>query len=112
MKLLSPQSAPLLIPAYRHIQDSKQIIRLQGNGNYTVLHLRASPKPLLITLTLKAFEGQLPGFIRVHKSSLINPAYVKKVIYEADKTISLLLTDGVRIAVSRRRTEEALARFV
>ena len=98
------------IPGYRTIQDTQLIVRLEGNGNYTIVHLKDQIKSLMVSQTLKRFEPHLPDFIRVSKSSIINPAYVKKVI-QGDRMTALLLTDGVKILVSRRRTARTLVRL-
>jgi len=105
------EGSTLRIPGYRKIQDAQLIIRLEGNGNYTIIHLKGQLKPLLVSQTLKYFEFQLPDFIRVSKSSIINPAYIKKVIQEDPKTMSLELADGVIILVSRRRVTGTLSRL-
>ena len=109
----SPIAAPctLSIPAHRPIQDTQLIVRLEGAGNYTIIHLLGNPKPLLVSQTLKRFETQLPHFIRVSKSSLVNPTHIQRIIKEVDKSVWLLLADGVRIAVARRRTLDTLARL-
>lgn len=107
-----PQNDPLLIPGYRHIRDTRFMIRLEGNGNYTVIYLSDHSRPLMVSQTLKYFELRLPCFIRASKSSLINPAYIDTVIKQDSKTMYLQLTDGVSIPVSRRRicdTEAKLA---
>lgn len=102
----------LLIPGYRHIQNAQLIIRMEGNGNYTVIHLRENPKPLMVSQTLKYFETQLPDFIRVSKSSLINPNAVDRIISLNAKTMYLQLTDSVRIAVSRRRIMDIKSKLI
>ena len=105
------ESKTLLIPAYRHIHDIHLIMRLEGKGNYTIVYLRSEPKPLLVSRTLKFFEPQLPDFIRVSKSLLLNPGYIEKIIKVNSKQLFLQLTDGVRISVSRRRIADTLARL-
>jgi two-component system LytT family response regulator len=106
------QDNPVLIPGYRHFQDTHLMMRLEGDGNYTLIHLSGRSHPLLVSQTLKYFELQLPFFIRASKSSLINPAYIDTVVKQDSKTMHLRLTDGARIPVSRRRiidTEAKLA---
>lgn len=55
--------------------EVSQIIRLEGTGNYTWVYLQNKPR-LLVCKTLKCLEEQLPGFLRVHKTHLINPSYI------------------------------------
>lgn len=100
-----------LIPAYRHIQDTQLIIRLEGRGNYTAVYLKGKTYPLIVSRTLKFFEDQLTDFIRINKSTLINPTYIHKVIRGDTKTVALLLSDGVLKLTSRRRIANTLARL-
>lgn len=105
------EGAQLLIPAYRHIQDTQLITRLEGRGNYTAVFLKGKTYPLIVSRTLKFFEDQLTDFIRINKSTMINPKYINKVIKEDAKTVSLLLSDGVLKLTSRRRVADTLARL-
>ena len=85
--------------------DPKEIIRLEGESNYTRFHF-ANQKPLLVSKTMKEYEDILSehDFIRVHKSFLVNKKYVKHL----DKEGLLWLTDESHIVVSRRRKEDVL----
>ena len=82
-----------------------EIIRLEGESNYTRFHF-ASQKPMLVSRTLKEYEDILAehDFIRAHKSHLVNKKFVKHL----DKEGLLWLTDGSHIVVSRRKKEEVL----
>jgi two-component system LytT family response regulator len=101
----------LQIPGYRQCQQTQGIIRLEGDGNYTHIHMSTQSHPLLASKTLKYFEGQLTGFIRISKASLINPGYIDRFIKEGAKNLSLQLTNGVLIRVSRRRMATTLRRL-
>lgn len=78
----------------------KNIIRIEGDGNYSKLFF-ANEAPLLISKNLKEFESMLAAykFERIHKSHLINLHYVKRY-YKINKAY-LLLNDGTTINVSR-----------
>jgi len=82
-----------------------EIIRLEGESNYTRFHF-ANQKPMLVSRTLKEYEDILAehDFIRAHKSHLVNKKFVKHL----DKEGLLWLTDGSHIVVSRRKKEEVL----
>ena len=105
------QETPLRIPGYRHLQNTQIICRLEGNGNYTIIHLQGQSKPLLVSQTLKRFEDLFPDFIRISKSTMVNPHYVDQIIREDAKVIYLKLTNGLCLLVSRRRMIETLARL-
>jgi two-component system, LytTR family, response regulator len=88
-----------------HFFKPEQIIRLDGENNYTRFFF-TDQRPLLVSRTLKEYEEILNehNFLRVHKSHLVNKAFVKHI----DKEGLLWLTDGSHIAVSRRKKEEVL----
>jgi two-component system, LytTR family, response regulator len=88
--------------------EPEKIICMEGLSNYTKIYL-SSQKPLLVSKTLKEYEDILTdhGFIRVHKSFLINKQHVKKI--DADNT--LWLTNDIQVAVSRRKKMEVMDLF-
>jgi two-component system, LytTR family, response regulator len=83
----------------------EDIIRLQGEGNYTKFFF-ADKTSLLTSYTIKNYENILfnYGFMRVHKSHLINKAHI--VNYKADGLLTM--TDASRVEISRRRKEEIM----
>lgn len=85
-----------------------EIIRLEGEGNYTRLFF-TTKKALLTSRTMKEYEEILSGhgFIRVHKSHLINKTHVLK--YSSGGM--LVMTDLSQVEISRRRKEEVMAQL-
>lgn len=83
----------------------EEIIRLEGVGNYTKFFF-ADATSLLTSYTLKSYEEILLsyGFIRVHKSHLVNKAHV--INYLADGILTL--SDLSKVEISRRRREEVM----
>jgi two-component system, LytTR family, response regulator len=81
------------------------IIRCEGENNYTRFYF-PDRKPLLVSKTMKEYEDILSdyGFLRVHKSHLVNKKYVKHL----DKEGLLWMNDGSHIAVSRRKKDEVM----
>ena len=77
---------------------------MEGDANYTWLHATNRPK-CLCALTLKRVEVQLPGFIRIHKSSLINPIHVAQVRVDGPYREAIHLTNGLTMLVARRRIQ-------
>lgn len=79
------------------------IIRLEGEGNYTRFSFTGN-KNLLTSKTMKEYEEILAnhGFIRVHKSHIVNRAHVTNLTTDG----MLVLTDNSRVEISRRRKEE------
>jgi two-component system LytT family response regulator len=75
----------------------------QADDNYTALHL-ADERRFISARTLKDYDEMLSphGFIRVHKSSLVNRRHVDGVDGEG----RVRLRNGTRLEISRRRLAE------
>ena len=82
--------------------ETDAILYCQGQNNYTFLHMNDSRK-LVVSKTLKEFEKLLDKyfFLRVHKSYLINPNYIKK--YSRNDGGYLLMEDGKSIPISKNK---------
>jgi len=87
------------------IVNTSDIIYLEADSNYTILHLNGM-KNILATRTLGDFEKILdkPVFFRIHKSILINLNYLKA--YSSYQGNSVTLHDGTTLNISRRRLNE------
>lgn len=83
-----------------------EIIRCEGESNYTRFFLEKA-KPLMVSHTLKDYESILSdyGFIRVHKSHLVNMKFVSRM----DRDGFIWLQNGENVPVSRRRKEEVMS---
>jgi two-component system LytT family response regulator len=108
----SPRKRKLCIPSLRGFQvlESQDILYCEANSNYTNIHLLNRPgilasKPLLEYETLL----QDSGFVRVHKSFLVNLDHIKE--YVKGEGGSVILSNGREIEVSRRKKEELLRRM-
>ena len=88
-------------PAIRH---PALIAYLAGANNYTWLHFRNGEKKMLAK-PISYLETQLIGFVRVHKTALVNPACVEKLQQPPRQRMagSVQLEGGVVLPVSRRR---------
>ena len=86
----------------------EDIIRLQADRNYTKLYF-TNGKNFLSSKTLAEYEKILRdvGFIRVHRSHLVNPQYISAY----DNQGLVKLKDGCEIEVSRRKKEMVLNHF-
>jgi two-component system LytT family response regulator len=49
------------------------IIWVEGSGDYVKIHLKSAAKPMLVRVSIRAMEAELPAdrFIRVHKSYIL-----------------------------------------
>jgi len=57
------------------------IVRVESSGDYVKIYLKSSPKPLLVRMSAKTLEAELPGdkFIRIHKSYIVAVASITAV---------------------------------
>lgn len=83
----------------------QEIIRLEGESNYTKFFF-TNKASLLTSRTMKEYEEILTnhGFIRVHKSHLVNKSHI--VSYTGDGMLTM--TDKSKVEISRRRKEEVI----
>ncbi len=90
-----------------YVTKISDIIRCESDGNYTMIFLN-NQKKILISKTLKEYDELLKeyGFIRVHKSHLINIDNIVK--YEKRDTGIIYMTDESKIPVSHRKKELVL----
>ena len=82
-----------------------EIIHIEAASNYSVFHLDKR-ETITVSRVLKEYEELLPDdqFVRIHKSSIINLSYLKEFNFK--NGLEVLLKNGVKIAVSRRRASD------
>jgi two-component system LytT family response regulator len=82
--------------------EPADIMYCEAENNYTLFSFNTH-KPMLISKTLGEYEDLLidHGFVRIHKSYLVNTKYVTKV----DREGIVLMSDGKQLTVSKRRKE-------
>lgn len=90
-----------------HIVKTDDIIRCESDDYYTKFFF-ANATSILISKTLKQNEALLSdfNFIRPHKSHLVNIKYIKSYLKVDGGYI--LMTDGSKIPVSRRKRESII----
>ncbi len=81
----------------------KNIIRVEGERNYSFIYL-TNQKKKLTSKTLGDLEELLndKGFYRCHKSHLINFSHIQSY----PNSISVVLSEGTSIPIARRKKEE------
>ena len=88
-----------------HFLVPDEIIRCESSGNYTKF-FAINNRHYLISRTLGEYDALLSSynFIRTHKSHLVN----RKFISFIDHVGFVILKDGSKIEVSRRRKDEVM----
>ena len=91
----------LIIKALQH---PVLIAYLSGANNYSIVHFRTGEQ-LMISKSLRFLEKQLPEFVRIHKTILLNPNCIKKIHSQAYPKSggSVLIEDGTTLPISRRQ---------
>lgn len=84
--------------------DPRDISHIEAAGNYVELYQANASKPLLLRGTLNEFEMRLKarGFVRVHRSRLINRHHIAGFEGTPSGDVRIRLRDGQELAGSRR----------
>jgi two-component system, LytTR family, response regulator len=90
--------------------DVDDIVSLEADGNYTILH-KTDMQKIVVSKSLKEFDDLLnPSvFVRIHKSYIINLHYVKE--YHTTDGGIVKMTDGNEWSLSRRQQDVFLERM-
>ncbi len=83
----------------------EDILRCEAQGRYTIPHLTTGESPLF-SVNIGEVEARLAGkgFYRVHHSHLINMRHVCRYVREGSACV--IMSDGSRVNVARRKREE------
>ncbi|CAH0998836.1 hypothetical protein LEM8419_00151 [Neolewinella maritima] len=87
----------------RYVRAS-EIVYLRADSNYTTVHILGE-ETRVVCRSLREFDALLApwGFLRVHQSYLINPAYVREYLRKDGGKI--LLAEGGEALLARSRRE-------
>jgi two-component system LytT family response regulator len=104
----SPEKLTIASAEGYHLAEIDQIVRIQGEGNYSTFYLQNGER-IVASKNLKSYEELLPAdrFIKVHQSHLVNLECISKLLFEDGG--HLLMTDGSRTPLARRRREAVMA---
>jgi LytTr DNA-binding domain len=82
--------------------DTPDVLWVEAAGNYVELHLR--DRGVLRRQTLSAIERELAdvGFVRIHRSRLVNLRHVLATETNDSGDFTVTLTDGRKVSGSRR----------
>ncbi|MCR6658796.1 MAG: LytTR family transcriptional regulator [Asticcacaulis sp.] len=102
---LPPTTSPVLEVrdgAHTRYVPMADILWAEAAGNYVELHM-ASGRPLLMRTTLAALAQRLneAGFVRIHRSRLVNPAAIQAIENLPAGDAVLRLSNGATVSVSR-----------
>jgi two-component system LytT family response regulator len=90
-----------------HFLEISEIVHLQSDGNYTDIFPSNQAK-ITSTKTLKFYEQLLEeySFFRIHQKHLVNTKFITKFLKDGGGHV--LLSNGTKLEVSRRKKEDLL----
>jgi two-component system LytT family response regulator len=87
--------------------DVRDIEYLQAEDYYVLVHARGESH--LVRESMRDLEQRLPrGFVRIHRSTLVNAAFVSELVTEDDGEHLVVLRCGARLHASRGKRERLL----
>ena len=93
------------------VLQTRQVDWLAADGSYTRVH--SGESHFLVRRTIASLEARLDPrlFIRTHRSAVVNVDRVVEIRRGADSRMSLVLTSGAVVPVSKRRRDAVELRF-
>ncbi len=84
--------------------EPAEILWVEAAGNYVELHVAGRASPLLVRGTLAEYETRLDGagFVRIHRSRLLNRSHIRSVETTHSGDVTVTLSNGQTIIGSRR----------
>ncbi|WP_428662185.1 LytR/AlgR family response regulator transcription factor [Runella sp.] len=91
--------------------DLQQIVYLSAQSNYTMFHLKSGER-VITSLPLSMYSSALEakGFIRIHKTYLLNLIYLDQCTILRFERVTLPTGEIITIARRRRKTLKKMIR--
>ena len=109
-QMFPPNELRLCIPTFKGfiVLRLEDIIMCEAQKNYTTIHVQ-NRKPVLVSRPLLEYEKMLDsaGFLRVHKTWLINLQHVAE--YHRGEGGVVIMSNGQEVEISRRKKDEFLS---
>lgn len=103
VEIASPELKRIVVKEGNSIQviTFPEIRSIQANDDYVII--KTEKGEFIKNQTMNHYGKTLPDsiFIRVHRSSIINITFLKRLIHIAKESYEIELTDGERIKVSK-----------
>jgi DNA-binding LytR/AlgR family response regulator len=81
--------------------DSSDVIAVEAQGNYVLLHRQSNSLRVRGSISALAKELEPRGFIRIHRSVLLNASFVQEIRQSAAGEFTLCRSGGREYRVSR-----------
>ena len=102
-RLLVPTSTGELVV------DAQEIDWIEADDYYAAIHVRGRRHLIRESLASLALRLDAARFVRAHRSAIVNVARIRELRGESSGETLLVLRDGTRVPVSRRRREQVAA---
>ena len=106
------QENNIALPIFEGLQyvNMADILRIEAEQNYCKFYIQDS-KPITISKNIGTYESCLDrfGFMRVHRSHIVNLCKVKRFIRQSGLYVEL--ADGSKVEISRVKKDEVLLRL-
>lgn len=98
----------LVLPGKQTIK-SEQIVYLQSDSNYTIIHQTSLPKKVVAAKSLCYIQKGLnpKSFVRINRQQVINISCITN-FWEENDTVNIEIFNGDLFKTSRRRTTSFL----
>ncbi|TGK36454.1 DNA-binding response regulator [Leptospira gomenensis] len=94
-----------------HLLSPDSVMYAKADGNYMTLYTKDG-KTEKIRKTVRDFQKEFPeDFYKIHRSVLVRPQFVEKLIHVGNSTYEALLKNGIRLPVSRNHSSKTLGFF-
>jgi two-component system, LytTR family, response regulator len=111
-RVQAPQDMKLCIPSLKGFQvaDLKDVLFCEASGSYTNFHF-SNKTSVCTAKSIHEYEELLSdaGFVRIHKSHLVNLLHVKE--YLKGEGGSVILSNGKEVEVARRKKDIFLSKM-
>lgn len=108
----SPNNMKLCLPSMKGFQvvSLNDILYAESHGNYTNFHFTDQPT-VCTSRSIHEYEELLAelGFVRIHKSCIINLSHVKEYLRGDGGTV--ILSNGNQVEVARRKKDLLIAKM-
>lgn len=99
------KAAKLIVQSRDEIRyiSLNELMYIEGAGKVQMLHMAGKTEPMEIHRQMQELEGELipQGFLRIHKGYLVNYRFIRRI-----GDVDVLLTNGERVPMSRRKSQE------
>lgn len=89
------------LPGFPNGVDMREVMYIQGDGSYSHLYVANKKLTVCISLNKLCERFELPRFIKVHKSYMVNVSHVQVFGKQEGTSYIVILKNGLSVPISR-----------